>query len=224
MKVRWLLACLLLMVTAVCWGQKAKKEAGKAGKEAEKAAAEAPVAPKVITGYRAGQWGQSQDKVMSQEARHQDIQQEPDYLLQLGVPDDVKSLVPADGKLPRRAPFRNFESMLDLDAAECKAVYYFFDDKLYMIACHEPILREVLKFSGWRERMLERLGKPTGENPDGSMVWDQELTYCKATPNFASSGPHNDDSILGTYTVFLYSKKLKKDVIAWVKENLKAGE
>ena len=227
----WILVGVLLVLTAVCWGEKAKKGVDKAKKDAEKTKKEAetapvapPAQPKVIKGYRSAQWGMPQDKVMATESRNKDILQEPDYLVQLGLPDDVKGLVPEGGKLPRRAPFRNFEAMLDPDAAECKAVYYFFDDNLYMIFVREPILREVLKFKGWRERMLERLGAPTSENPDGTMIWDQDITCAKATPIFSSSGGHTDETILETFTVFTYNKKAKKEIIEWMKKNLKAGE
>ncbi len=228
MKIRWIVFGALLVMATICFGQKAKKETPKEpakGKtDAAKDKAPVVIPPKVITGYRNGAWGMAQDKVMAKESRHLEIQQEPDYLKQLGLPDDVKALIPEDGKLPRRAPFRNFEIILDVDAAECKIVYYFHEDKLYMIFCREPLLRRVLKFKDWKDEMFERFGGGAAENDDGSMVWDQETTYCKAKPVFSSAGQHTDGTILETYTVFMYNKKSKKDILEWAKQNLKRSE
>jgi hypothetical protein len=208
----WIIVVVVTAVTATCYAEKAKKEA-------KKPPAAPPVQPKVILGYRAGQWGMNQVAVMGKEGKHQDVQEEPDYLLQLGLPDDVKALVPE--KLPRRAPFRNFEAMLDIDAAECKIVYHFFEDKLYMIWCKEPLLRHLYKFKDWRQKMLDQLGATTSEKPDGTLIWDQDITYCTATPTFVTSGTHTDDTLLEYYIVFLYSEKLKKEIIDWAKQNLK---
>lgn len=218
MRFMWFIMGFILSASLICWGAEKKGE-----KQEKKEATEAPpVAKKVITGYRAGQWGMEQDKVMAKEAsRHKDIQEQPDYVLQLGLPDDVKALIPESGKLPRRAPFRNFEAMLDLDAAECRVVYYFFEDKLYMIWCREPLLRRIVRFKDWKQEMYEKFGAPTSENSDGSMVWDQEITYCKATPKFTGSAAPTDSTLLEDYIVFMYDKRAKKKIIEWMKQNLK---
>lgn len=212
-------------------GEEAKEEEGEKKEEEKPAQEQAPNEGRLtsippppekedLIGYRHTYWGTHAGAIQGMRG-HKDTLATPDYFSVLDPPEELARLIPENYEAPH--VFTNVYYFMHGDWPEFRVVLYYFDQKLYAINGRWSYEVDGLEtnYAEFVDERRKELGGETRREDGGALIWDTESGYARFEPESGKGAAISPTAPVKSYTMQLYSKKMRQEIFDWMKENLK---